>query len=157
MSVKAMNWACEVIEQSETMTSKAAQILLCLAVFHNQETGRCNPPLSRLMKRSKLSKDSVIRAVKELESCRVITTEKTKLRAAGKVKNLPNKYRLNWHKGSRCVRLGVVAVCDPKGNKKALRGAPSAFDDIAMLLDDAETVDQGATYSLQNPTEGSGQ
>jgi hypothetical protein len=157
MSVKAMNWACEVIEQSDTMTSKAAQILLCLAVFHNQETGRCNPPLSRLVKRSKLSKDSVIRAIKELETDRHITTEKTKMRTAGKVKNLPNKYRLNWAQGSRCVRLGVVAVCDPKGNKKALRGAPSAFDDLAMLLDDADTVDLDPTHSSKNSTAGYGQ
>lgn len=141
MSIRAMNWAMSVIEDCGDMTSKAAHVLTTMAWCHNQETGRCDPSISLLTKRSKLSRDTVIRAVKELEELSVISTVKRKVRTSSGTKNLRNSYKLNRAWGSSTVRLGVVAGCDPIRNN-TLRGRcaknPSAFDDLVMMIDEGD-------------------
>jgi DNA-binding transcriptional regulator YhcF (GntR family) len=85
MSFQAMTWAIE-----QELKVKEKMVLLMLANYCNGHTGQCNPSLPTLAKECGMSKDSVIRAIKILESEKFVTTIRQKV---GLV-NLPNQYVL---------------------------------------------------------------
>ena len=49
MSIKALNWA---IHEADITNPLKKWMLVCLADFHNQETGQCNPSIATLLKMS---------------------------------------------------------------------------------------------------------
>lgn len=131
MSVRAMNWAYDRVEAVE-MTPKAAQVLCALAWFHNQETGRCDPGLARLVARTRLSERAVRNAIRELEEVSVLRTVHRTIRTGRGKRNLTNRYAFNGMSYSGAPRAGGMGHDVPaKGNT-----LPSAFDDLAMLIDD---------------------
>lgn len=85
MSFQAMTWAIE-----QELKVKEKIVLLMLANYCNNHTGQCNPSLPTLAKECGMSKDSVIRAIKILESKNLVTPIRQKIGAV----NLPNQYLL---------------------------------------------------------------
>ena len=74
MSIKALNWA---IHEADITNPLKKWMLVCLADFHNQETGQCNPSIATLLKMSKMKRSTVYQYLKELETEGVITKDTT--------------------------------------------------------------------------------
>jgi hypothetical protein len=100
MSFQAMTWAIE-----QELQVKEKMVLLMLANYCNNHTGQCNPSLPTLAKECGMSKDSVIRAIKILESKKLVTPIRQKIGAV----NLPNQYLLAVSDGTK---QPVVAESD---------------------------------------------
>lgn len=123
-----MAWA---VKQA-TRGSKEKFVLIMLANYAANESGECFPSLSEICEATMLSRDSVIRALKALEEDGLILVNK---RRAGKV-NLNNTYSLNLRgvvadsdQGSRTMRPGVVAPCDPNLSSKPINQPMGARED----------------------------
>lgn len=101
MSFQAMTWA---VEQELPALQKI--VLLMLANCTNQHTGRCDPSHDRLARECGMSKDSVKRAITELESKRLLAIR----RQVQDGVNLPNQYTLKM--GSS---MGVVGADSTHG------------------------------------------
>ena len=106
-----MSWAMN----QRPRGSKEKFVLLLLANYASSETGECFPSLSTLADQTRLSRDSVIRAIKALEEDGFVSTKRRKADGV----NLPNYYSLNLQgvvahsdHPSSTMRLGVVAPCD---------------------------------------------
>jgi len=74
MSIKALNWA---IHEADITNPLKKWMLVCLADFHNQETGQCNPSIATLLKMSGMKRSTVYQYLKELETEGVITKDTT--------------------------------------------------------------------------------
>ena len=74
MSIKALNWA---IHEADITNALKKCMLVCLADFHNQETGQCNPSIATLLKMSGMKRSTVYQYLKELETEGVITKDTT--------------------------------------------------------------------------------
>lgn len=117
MSFQAMAWAVQ-----HRLPVKEKITLLILANYASNKDGDCYPSLGTLADDTGLSKDSVIRAIKELEDAGLLSVNRRQVEGV----NLPNSYRLNLAtssqklqgvvagsgEGSRTQRGGVVAGCD---------------------------------------------
>lgn len=126
MSMTAIRAAFAHIEAVE-MGIPAKLVLLVLADHHNQETGRCDPSNSRMVKKTGLSERAVRKAVRELEELKIITTVERKQRTGRGKKNLTNRYRISG--GAQYAgRMGHNMP--PNHNT-----TPSAFDDLAMSIE----------------------
>lgn len=132
MSHTAIRFAFDHV-RTHKLKASSSLVLLCLANRHNQETGRCDPSLSRLVDDSGLSERAVRSALRDLEAQRLITTtHRTQRTGLGK-KNLTNRYRI---KGGAKSAGGMGQNLPPKQEYR-----PSAFDDLVMSL-------EGADYDL---------
>lgn len=130
MSIRALHHAF--IHVSEVKMSLPARlVLLALANRHNQETGRCDPSIACLCEDTQLSERAVRAALRELEELKLIATTERKLRTGRGKRNLTNRYRL---KGGAQYAGRMGHNMPPKQEYTA----PSAFDDLAALLDDFE-------------------
>lgn len=109
-----MAWA---VEQELPALQKLT--LLLLANYAGNESGECWPSLATIAKQAGMSRDSVMRAIRELESAGLLTVVRRTMEGV----NLPNTYRLNLsasvrgvvadsNRGSSCERGGVVADSD---------------------------------------------
>lgn len=127
MSIRALHHAFGHISNVK-MSLPARLVLLALANRHNQETGRCDPSISTLCDDTQVAERTVRKALRELEKLKLITTTERKLRTGRGKRNLTNRYRL---KGGVQYAGGLGSNMPP--NLKI--SAPSAFDDLAMLLD----------------------
>lgn len=130
MSIRALHHAFQHIASTD-MGLPARLVLLALANRHNQETGRCDPSIATICHDTKLSERAVRAALRELEELKLITTTERKLRTGRGKRNLTNRYRL---KGGAQYAGRVGHNMPPKLETTA----PSAFDDLAALLDDCE-------------------
>ncbi|OWJ71395.1 hypothetical protein CDV50_10340 [Haematobacter massiliensis] len=110
------------------MSAPGRLVLLVLANRHNQETGRCDPSLAMIQKDTQLCERSVRSALRELEGLSLIQTVERKLRTGRGKRNLTNRYRL---KGG-AQYAGRMGHNMPPNLKYT---HPSAFDDLAMLID----------------------
>ena len=89
MSIKALNWA---IHEADVTNPLQKWMLVCLADFHNQETGQCNPSVATLLKMSGMKRSTVYQYLKELEAEGIITKD-TSYRENGS--QTTNYYYLN--------------------------------------------------------------
>ncbi len=133
MSIRAINWAFGAIASTDLKPS-AALTLLALAHCHNQETGRCDPSLATISKKTSLDERSVRRGLRELEELKLIATIHRTIRTGLGKRNLRNRYTLK--SGDR-MSCGMGTECPGKGKYRQ----PSAFHDLAMSIEDPETED----------------
>ena len=126
MSISALRNAFSHISTSK-MTPKASLVLLVLSNRHNQETGRCDPSISRIASDTNMSERSVQYALRELEELKVIQTIFRKATTGRGIKNMSNRYRL---KGGAKSAGTMVHSLHPKQEY-----TPSAFDDLVMIDD----------------------
>lgn len=112
---------------AQKMALPSRLVLLALANRHNQETGRCDPSLSRISEDTQLSERAVRGALRELEKLRLISTVERRLHTGRGRRNLTNRYRL---KGGAQYAGRMGHNMPPK-----LEDTPSAFDDLAAVLE----------------------
>jgi len=125
MSMIAIRAAFLHIEHLE-MGIPSKIVLLTLANHHNQETGRCDPSVTRIAKTSGISERAVRVALRELEKLKAITTVERKQRTGRGKRNLTNRYRISG--GAQYA--GRVGHNMPTKQEYT----PSAFDDLAMSI-----------------------
>ena len=83
MSIEAVQWALEIIEISPT-----AKHVLTVLAFRSDDKGFCWPSIPRIKIDTNLSKDSIIRGIKELQEKGYITIQKNNGGC--------NKYNINF-------------------------------------------------------------
>lgn len=133
MSFTAISTALRVISEKK-LTNSAKLVLIALASRHNQETGRCDPSLERMGKDMGISKRAVRDGLRELEENGLIqTVHRTAETGRGK-RNLTNRYRL-FPRANHAGRMGQNLP--PKQESYT---NPSAYDDLAMTLEDDDDV-----------------
>ena len=127
MSLTALRTAFSHVEAIE-MSIPSKLVLLALANIHNQETGRCDPSVARIEKATGLSERAIRKSLRELESLKVISIVERKQRTGRGKRNLTNRYRILG--GAQCAgRMGHNMPPKQEYN------APSAFDDLAMMIE----------------------
>jgi hypothetical protein len=102
MSFQAMAWAV-----GQKLPTKEKFVLIMLANYAG-ETGLAWPSMKRLCEDTSMSKDSVIRAVKNLEEMGLLEVERRVVEGV----NLPNIYHLNLQGVVAHSDQGVVAHSD---------------------------------------------
>lgn len=130
MSIRALHAAFQHVECKQ-MSMPARLVLLVLANRHNQETGRCDPSVSRICEDAQLSERAVRKSLRELEGLKLIVTVERKQRTGRGKRNLTNRYRI----------AGGAQYAGRMGHNmppKQEYTPPSAFDDLAMLLEGGE-------------------
>jgi Helix-turn-helix domain len=120
--------------RSTAMSVPARLVLLALADRHNQETGRCDPSLSRIALDTQLSERAVRLGLRDLEVLKLISTTERKLRTGRGKRNLTNRYRI---KGGAQYAGGMGHNMPPNHNT-----TPSAFDDLAMMIENVGGNDE---------------
>ena len=128
MSFTAINRAFRIIAATPALKPSAKLTLLVLADCHNQETGRCDPSVETIARRGHMSCRAVQDGLKQLSDLRQISiTYRQKKTGRGK-RNLTSRYRILGG-----AKSASTLVQDLRTNQEDKR--PSAFDDLAMLLD----------------------
>lgn len=115
------------------MPAPARLVLLALADRHNQETGRCDPSIATICKDTQLSERAVRDGLRDLEKLKLISTTERKLRTGRGKRNLTNRYRI---KGGAQYAAGMGHNMPPNHNI-----TPSAFDDLAMMVENVGSPD----------------
>ena len=133
MSIRAMNWAYEQIEATD-LTAKAAQVFAALAWFHNQDTGRCDPSVAKLVARTKLSERGVRLALRELEEKKLLSTTHRQQRTGRGKKNLTSRYAFRAMPQSGAQDAGTVGHGMPPKEQQT----PSTFSDLAMVTEEED-------------------
>lgn len=127
MSMVALRTAFARIERGD-LKPACALVLLCLANRHNQETGRCDPSVSRIAKDTGLTRKTVQTSLRALEADQSIQTI-FRQRSTGRGRaNMNSRYRI----------LGGVKFTPTLAKKlrpKQEVYQPSAFDDLALMID----------------------
>jgi len=132
MSWNALAGAMNVMRRDDITTS-AKLVYVALANRHNQETGRCDPSLERICDDTGLSERAVRNGLRSLEGAKVLATVHRKQRTGRGVKNMTNRYRL---KGGAKSAGRMGQNMPPKQEYYT----PSAFDDLAMLIEGGDDV-----------------
>ncbi|SLN74824.1 hypothetical protein ROJ8625_04108 [Roseivivax jejudonensis] len=129
MSFRGIQWAFDTIQHHKL--GQAAALVACyLGHAHNQETGRCDPSMNRIAEKTNLSRRTVIRAISQIEKVGRLSTMKRTYRTGRGKRNMNNRYKLL---GSGYLAHGRGAICHSNMKENT---APSAFDDLALLIDD---------------------
>jgi hypothetical protein len=135
MSITATNAAWDHIQARE-LPPAAALVLLALARRHNQETGRCDPSTARIAQDTGLTRRGVQKALRKLEELRIIQTVFRKRSTGRGRQDMNSRYRISG--GANSAGSGGEQSSHTPANrvrtKKEYR--PSAFDDLAMSIDD---------------------
>lgn len=130
MSIRAINQSFAAIEAlGDQLTPSASLTLIALSHCHNQETGRCDPSLATLCAKTGLSERAVRSAIRLLEGLALVATTHRTIRTGRGKRNLRNRYNLT---GGAKFAGGVGQDLPPKEKYTA----PSAFDDLAMSIED---------------------
>ena len=114
-----------------SITPTGRLVLLALANRHNQETGRCDPSLATLSADTGMSERAVRTGLRGLEKARVIQTVERRLRTGKGRRNMTNRYRITALKGGAESAATLGQILPPN-----LEDIPSAFDDLASLIDE---------------------
>lgn len=158
MSFTAIRAAMLSIKACPDLSMPAKLVLLKLADSHNQETGRCDPSVGRISADLGISERSVRNGLRDLEAAGLLKTIHRVERTGRGRKNLNNRYKIaqNFHHnrwGGAQFAAGVGHGLPTK--QEASAGAasadksthatpasdslrPSAFDDLAMLIEDED-------------------
>lgn len=119
MSFQAMAWAVD-----QTLPTREKFVLMILANYASNDTWDCYPSLTTIASNTGMSRDTVMRAIKQLESIGAVST----IRRTSDGVNLPNIYRINKSADLR----GVVAVCD-QGSSSVRLGVVAESDSNLSL------------------------
>lgn len=131
MSVIAlMHSARRLSSAPKNMTASAKLTLFALANRHNQETGRCDPSVETLSLDVGLSERAVRAGIRALEKARFITTTHRNIRTGAGRRNLTNRYRILGVRGGAGFAGGMGQDLPTNQTNR-----PSAFDDLAMLIE----------------------
>lgn len=132
MSIRAINQAFAIIQaKGAKLTPSASLVLIALSHSHNQETGRCDPSLATVCDKTGLSERAVRGGIRLLEALDLVATTHRTIRTGRGQRNLRNRYTL---RGGAEFAGGVGQNLPPKEKYTA----PSAFDDLAMSIEDIE-------------------
>jgi DNA-binding transcriptional ArsR family regulator len=107
----------------------ARLVLLALADRHNQETGRCDPSIARIVCDTRLSERAVRTALRELEAAKAVTTVERQQRTGRGKRNMTNRYKISGIKGGAQYAGGMGHNMPPN-----LNITPTAFGDLAFPL-----------------------
>jgi len=137
MSATATFWAWKHIGEKD-LSMPASLVLLALAHRHNQETGRCDPSVTKVAQDLNISERSVRYALRELEAEKLIATIERRKRTGRGKRNLTNRYILRG--GAQFAgRMGHSLQTNLKDkHPDQPERSPSAYDDLANILDDVE-------------------
>lgn len=123
----------------KSVTPSGKLVLFALADRHNQETGRCDPSLKTIARDLGICERSVRDGLRSLEKAGlIVTVERTQRSGRGK-KNLTNRYRLTMPSmGAKSAGgMGQNLPTNQEGKRPVETShRPSAFDDLAMLIDE---------------------
>lgn len=111
----------------------ARLVLLAIADRHNQETGRCDPSVARIVSDTRLSERAVRSALRELEKVKAIVTVERQQRSGRGKRNMTNRYKVLGAKMGAQYAGGMGHNMPPNHNI-----TPSAFDDLAFQFGDAD-------------------
>ena len=128
MSFTAIRLAFSIVAETPELKASAKIALLVLADCHNQETGRCDPSIATIAKRGGMSERSIQDGLKQLSDLKKISITYRQRKTGKGKKNLTSRYRIL---GGAKSASGMVQNLHPKQEVNA----PSAFDDLAMLLE----------------------
>lgn len=140
MSFQAMAWATE-----QKLATREKFVLIMLANYAGNDQWDCHPSLNTLADVTGMSRDTVMRAIKSLETSGFVKI----IRRTVDGINLPNIYRLVRSAGGSVGVRGVVAECD-QGSSYAQGGVVAECDsnqsfepinEPDMSPQDAETPD----------------
>jgi len=110
------------------ISASAKLVFLGLSSRHNQETGRCDPSIETIADDLGISSRAVQYGLRELENHKLISTTHRIQRTGRGKRNMSNRYRL---KGG--AKSAPTMVQDLRTKQEH---TPSAFDDLAMLVED---------------------
>lgn len=133
MSFQAMAWAVD-----QTLPTREKFVLMILANYASNDTWDCYPSLTTLASNTGMSRDTVMRAIKQLETMGAVST----IRRTSDGVNLPNIYRINKDADLR----GVVAVCD-QGSSRVRLGVVAESDSNLSL---EPIIEPGKCADAQN-------
>ena len=136
MSIRAVSWAYEMIEKS-AISPTAAAILVALAYFHNQDTGRCDPSIAKISARTKFSERAVRGALRDLEAARLIGTVHRKQTTGRGKRNLTSRYILSSGAGDAGCSGAPAAggMGQEMPGKRKTSHNPSSFRDLAIIIE----------------------
>ena len=142
VSMTALNAAFARVKTVK-MSAPARLVLIALANRHNQETGRCDPSVSRLCADTQCSERAVRLALRELEKNRLITTVFRVLKSGRGKKNMTNRYRVLPVVRGKNGSLSGAQYAGGMGHNMPpnLTDRPSAFDDLAMMIEAPDGAD----------------
>ena len=134
MSFQAMAWAVD-----QLLPTREKFVLIILANYASNDTWDCYPSLTTIASNTGMSRDTVMRAIKQLETMGAVST----IRRTSDGVNLPNIYRIHKSADLR----GVVAVCD-QGSSTVRLGVVAESDSNLSL----EPINEpGKCADAQNP------
>lgn len=122
--------------RSNLLSIPARLVLLALADRHNQETGRCDPSVARICDDTCLSERAVRLALRDLEKNKIIVTVERQQRSGRGKRNMTNRYKISGHLRGAQYAAGMGHNMPPN-----LNTTPSAFDDLAFSICNAENDD----------------
>lgn len=131
MSLRAIQAAFQIIEATPELTPSATISLLVLANSHNQETGRCDPSIETIARKGAISARAVQNGLRQLADLGKIAITYRQQRTGKGKRNLTSRYRILG--GAK-----FASTLPQNLHPKLEYTAPSAFDDLAMLLEDGD-------------------
>lgn len=134
MSFQAMAWAVD-----QMLPTREKFVLIILANYASNDTWDCYPSLTTIASNTGMSRDTVMRAIKQLETMGAVST----IRRTSDGVNLPNIYRIHKSADLR----GVVAVCD-QGSSTVRLGVVAESDSNLSL---EPIIEPGKCADAQTP------
>ena len=128
MSFTALRQAFRIIESTPELLPSASITLLVLANCHNQETGRCDPAVETIAKKGAISARAVQKGLRQLVSLKKISITYRQAATGRGKKNMTSRYRILGGEQSASTLVNKLRT-----NQEY--NAPSAFDDLAMILE----------------------
>ena len=128
MSFRAVQNAFSLIAQTPQLKPCASITLLVLADCHNQETGRCDPSVKTIAARGSISPRAVNDGLRQLSDLKLVQITYRQVRTGKGRRNMTSRYRF---KGA--AKFASTPLQNLQTNLEYK--APSAFDDLAMLLE----------------------
>lgn len=119
MSFQAMAWAVD-----QMLPTREKFVLIILANYASNDTWDCYPSLTTIASNTGMSRDTVMRAIKQLETMGAVST----IRRTSDGVNLPNIYRIHKSADLR----GVVAVCDQGSSSVRLGVVAGSYSNLSL-------------------------
>ena len=134
MSFRALQNAFALVAQTPQLKPSATITLLVLADCHNQETGRCDPSVKTIAGRGSISPRAVNDGLRQLSDLKLVQITYRQVRTGKGRRNMTSRYRIKGAANSASTPLRNLQT-------NLEYKAPSAFDDLAMLLDEGQSYE----------------
>jgi len=128
MSLTALKRAFHIVATTTDLLPSATITLLVLANCHNQETGRCDPSVETIASKGAISARAVQKGLRQLVSLKKISITYRQAATGRGKKNMTSRYRILGGEQSASTMVNNLRT-------NLEYSAPSAFDDLAMLLE----------------------